>query len=148
MFILRQDRKRISNSFSMDHIDRTDDNKIIGVYKSGEIDVLGEYENEMDAKAVVKLFFADARRREPAFKMPKKDEVAKMLKIAAERAAAAKKAAIEKEARRQAQAKHEAEKKAAQEKKEAEKAAAAAAKAAKAAEKAAKAAAAKEATEE
>ena len=109
MFIYLQNRTDILGSFFVKIFRRTENNEIVGVIdwatedKPEQTILLGEYNNEEEAKSVMKLLLSDMKRREQTFVMPKKDGVAKMLKIAAERAAAAKKLAAEKEARRAAE---------------------------------------------
>ena len=118
MFIFLQDRKNIIGSFSIKMFRRTDENEILAVTELATDDKperfikLGEYPNETDAKSVMKLIFADMKRREQVFKMPKKDGVAKLLKAAAERVALAKKQAAEREAKRIAAEKAAEERKA------------------------------------
>lgn len=120
MFIFLQDRKAIVGTFTVRMFRRTDDNEILAITewprpkedKPEESILLGEYNNENDAKSVMKLLFADMKRREQIFTMPKKDGVAKMLKLAAERVAFAKKQVAEREARKIANEKAAKERKA------------------------------------
>ena len=106
MFIFLQSRTDIIGSLAIKTLHRDEENKIYAVLEWATDTqpekslLLGEYNNDVDAKNVMKLLFDDMKRREFVFKMPKKDAVAKMLKIAVERKAAAKKAAAEREARR------------------------------------------------
>ena len=106
MFIFMQNRRDIIGSFSIKTFRRDDENRILAITEfetetePAKYQVLGEYPNEADAKSVMKLIFADMKRREHVFKMPKKDGVAKVLKAAVERAALIKKQAAEREARR------------------------------------------------